>query len=512
MKIKRALISVSNKDGVVELAKFLRAKGVEIISTGGTMKTIKEAGVPVTYVSEVTGFPEVMDGRVKTLHPFVHGGILAVRGNEKHQEEMQELGIKPIDMVVVNLYPFKETIAKPGVTEEEAIENIDIGGPAMIRAAAKNFEDVAVLVNPSSYGKVMQALEKEGELPPELSKQLAEEAYRHTSEYDAAIASYLAKTLAPEEEYPQETAIFLEKVQDLRYGENPHQSAAFYRDKSEAGGIAAAKQLHGKELSFNNIVDIEAAYRLASEFEQPAAVIIKHTNPCGTGIGKDLAEAYGKALASDPVSAFGGIIGLNREVDKTTAQEVAKLFVEAVIAPGYSKEALVALEAKKNVRLLELPLLKAEAALDMKKVSGGMLVQKLDTDFAARGEMKTVSKRQPTDDEWEQMLFAMKVVKHVKSNAIVLARECRTVGVGAGQMNRVGAADIAIKQAGELVKGAVMASDAFLPFGDTVEAAAAAGITAIIQPGGSVRDEESIAAADKHGIAMVFTGMRHFKH
>ena len=512
MKIQRALLSVSNKDGIVDLARFLHEGGAEIISTGGTMKTIKEAGIPVTYVSDLTGFPEVMDGRVKTLNPFVHGGILAVRDNEQHVKQMNDLGIKPIDMVVVNLYPFRETIAKPDVKEEDAIENIDIGGPAMIRAAAKNFNYVAVIVNPESYGKVIEALEKQGELTYLLRKELAQEAFRHTSEYDAAIAAYLAKTLAPETQYPQEKAIFLEKVQDLRYGENPHQTAAFYRDKESRGGIASAKQLHGKELSFNNIVDVEAAYRIVSEFKQPAVAIIKHTNPCGTGIGKTLEEAYKKAYQADPVSAYGGIVALNRNVDEATATEVAKLFVEAIIAPGYDEKALAALQEKKNVRLLELPLLQFVNEYDMKKVSGGMLIQTLDGAFADEKDMKVVTKRQPTAEEWEQLLFAMKVVKHVKSNAILLAKDFRTTGVGAGQMNRVGSAEIAIKQAGELATGSVLASDAFFPFADTVEVAAQAGITAIIQPGGSVRDEESIEAADKHGIAMVFSGLRHFKH
>ena len=512
MEIKRALLSVSNKDGIVEFARFLHEKGVELVSTGGTMKTIKDAGVPVTYVSDLTGFPEVMDGRVKTLNPFVHGGILAVRDNEQHVKQMQELGIKPIDMVVVNLYPFRETIARPDVTEELAVENIDIGGPAMIRASAKNFKYVTVVVNPLSYGKIMQSIEKEGSVPDDMRKALAEEAFRHTCEYDGAISAYLSKILDPDKEYPEEKAMFLEKLQDLRYGENPHQTAAFYRDKSETGGIAAAKQLHGKELSFNNIVDIEAAYRIVAEFKEPAVSIIKHTNPCGTGIGNSLLDAYRKALSADPVSAFGGIVALNGTVDSAVAKEIGGLFVEAVIAPEYDKEALEILTAKKNVRLLQLPVLRLGEAYDMKKVSGGMLVQTLDNAFARAEDMQVVTQKQPTASEWEQLLFAMKVVKHVKSNAIVLAKDYQTVGVGAGQMNRVGSADIAIKQAGELAKGAVLASDAFFPFGDTVEAAAAAGITAIIQPGGSVRDEESIQAANKHGITMVFSGLRHFKH
>jgi phosphoribosylaminoimidazolecarboxamide formyltransferase/IMP cyclohydrolase len=512
MKITRALLSVSNKEGLVDFAQFLAERGVEIISTGGTLKTLKDAGVPAVYVSAATGFPEVLDGRVKTLHPFIHGGILLVRGNPRHEKEAAEQGIKPIDLVAVNLYPFKETVARPGATEEDAVENIDIGGPAMIRAAAKNFRFVTVAVNPAAYKEIMEALRREDSVPEELRRRLAQEAFRHTSEYDAAIAAYLAGNVWPKEEYPRETAIFLEKAYDLRYGENPHQSAAFYREKGAASGIAAARQLHGKELSFNNIVDAEAACRIVSEFEEPAAVIVKHTNPCGAALGSGLREAYQKALAADPVSAFGGIIGLNRPVDKATAEEIKNLFAEAVIAPAYEESALAVLTAKKNLRLLILPPLALTGALDMKKVSGGLLVQRIDDAFALRGDMRAVSRRQPTEEEWAQLLFALKIVKHLKSNAILLARGFQTVGAGAGQMNRVGAAEIAVKQAGELAKGAVLASDAFFPFSDTVEVAAAAGVTAIIQPGGSIRDEDSVKAADAHGLAMVFSGLRHFKH
>jgi phosphoribosylaminoimidazolecarboxamide formyltransferase/IMP cyclohydrolase len=382
----------------------------------------------------------------------------------------------------------------------------------MIRAAAKNYQYVTVLVNPASYDTVIQAVKENGEVPIPLRKQLAEQAYRHTSEYDAAISAWLAGLINPDEEYPKDAALFLEKVQELRYGENPHQTAAFYREKSGGGGIALANQLHGKELSFNNIVDLESAYRIVSEFEKPAVTIIKHTNPCGTGLGQDLCGAYKKAFDADPVSAFGGVIGLNRVVDAATAKEISDLFAEALIAPGYDPDALAILTAKKNLRLLQLPLLDVSAALDIKKVTGGFLVQKIDDRFAGQEEMRVVTKHPPTPAEWEQLLFALKVVKHVKSNAILLAKEYRTTGVGAGQMNRVGAARIAIEQAGELAKGSVLASDAFFPFSDTVEAAAQAGITAIIQPGGSVRDEESIAAADQYGLAMVFSGLRHFKH
>ncbi len=512
MKITRALLSVSNKSGLLELAQFLNERGVEILSTGGTKKALEEAGIPVKYVGDETGFPEIMDGRVKTLHPKIHGGILGLRDNAAHLEAMQKHGIRPIDLVVVNLYPFRETIVKPDVTEEDAVENIDIGGPAMIRAAAKNFAHVAVVVNPSRYQTLMEEIETNGTLSLPFRRLLSQEAYRHTSEYDAAICAWMAKTTPGAGEYPDELALFCEKVQDLRYGENPHQSAAFYREKGVAGGIAQAKQLSGKELSFNNIVDLEAAYRIACDFPQPAAAIIKHTNPCGTGIGDTLAEAYQKAYAADPVSAFGGIIACNRQVDEKTAAEMAKLFVEAIIAPSYSAKALSILTAKKNLRLLEAPVLTERQEWDIKRVSGGLLVQTADCGTAARADMQVVTKRQPTEAEWTELLFAWRVVKHVKSNAIVVAKAGQTVGVGAGQMNRVGAAKIAFEQAGGAADGAVLASDAFFPFRDTIDAAAKAGITAVIQPGGSIRDEESIAAADEAGIAMIFTGRRHFKH
>ncbi len=511
MKIERALISVSDKTGVVEFARVLHGLGVEIISTGGTMKTLKEAGIPVVYVSEITGFPEIMDGRVKTLNPYIHGGILAIRDNPDHVQAMRHHKIKGIDMVVVNLYPFRQTVAKPDVTLGEAVENIDIGGPAMIRAAAKNFAHVAVVVNPANYGLIAGELAKKGEISQEIRMELAREAYSHTAEYDACIARYLAGQLG-QGRFPARLQLVFDKVQDLRYGENPHQQAAFYREQGFAGpGVAGARQLHGKELSFNNIVDLEAAFNIVNEFAAPAATIIKHTNPCGTGTGNSLAAAYAKAYEADPVSAFGGIIGLNREVDKATAEQIGQLFAEAVIAPGYSAEALAVLSEKKNVRLLAAGFGQSVDAMDIKRVSGGILVQ--DTDAGdPEAKITVVSKRQPTAAELEQLGFAWKVVKHVKSNAIVVAADNRTIGVGAGQMNRVGAANIALAQAGEAAEGAVLASDAFFPFRDTVDAAAKAGVTAIIQPGGSVRDEESIKAADEHGMAMVFTGVRHFKH
>lgn len=510
MKMKTALISVSDKTGLVPFAQKLQELGIQIISTGGTMQALKEAGIPVTYVSDVTGFPEIMDGRVKTLHPKIHGGILAVRDNAAHVTALEAHNIPAIDMVVVNLYPFRQTVANPDVTLGAAVENIDIGGPAMIRAAAKNFQYVAVVVNPGRYQEILTELAEAGEVLPQTRMALAKEAYAHTAEYDAHIARYLAGQLQ-EGQFPAVLHLEYEKIQDLRYGENPHQAAAFYRAKHGAGGIANAAQLHGKELSYNNIVDIEAAHAIAAEFAQPAAAIIKHTNPCGAGVGATLAEAYQKAYLSDPVSAFGGIIGLNRPVDFTTAREISSLFVEAVIAPGYSAEALAVLREKKNVRLLECEIKADQApALLLKQVSGGLLMQEADT--CNESSVEVVTKKQPTPAEWEQLMFAWKIVKHVKSNAIVVANDNQTLGVGAGQMNRVGAARIALEAAAGKAEGAVLASDAFFPFRDTVDEAAKSGIKAIIQPGGSVRDEESIQAADEHGIAMVFTGIRHFRH
>ena len=514
MKIKRALISVSDKTGLVEFAQKLHAAGVDIISTGGTMKTLKEAGIPVTYVSEVTGFPEIMDGRVKTLNPYIHGGILAIRDNQDHIAAMEKHNITGIDMVVVNLYPFRDTIKKPDVNLALAIENIDIGGPAMIRAAAKNFKYVTVVVNPDRYNEIAAQLASAEGITEKLRMSLSKEAFGHTAEYDACINQYLSKELG-EGQFPETVHVVLEKVQDLRYGENPHQNAAFYREKFNDGiGVANAKQLHGKELSFNNIVDVEAAYAIVAEFEQPAATIIKHTNPCGTGIGSNILDAYTKAYDADPVSAFGGIVALNRAVDKATAEKIGAIFIEAVIAPSYAVEAIEILTQKKNIRLLTLDMPESgrDKCLDTKKVSGGMLLQEADTEDALIENMKVVTKRQPSKEEWQQLLLAWKVVKHVKSNAIVVAGDNQTYGVGAGQMNRVGSAAIALEQAGEKAKGAVLSSDAFFPFRDSVDTAAKAEITAIIQPGGSVRDEESIQAADEHGIAMVFTNMRHFKH
>lgn len=498
---------------MVEFARALSRMGVEIVSTGGTMKALREAGIPVLYISDVTGFPEMMDGRVKTLNPYIHGGILAVRDNPEHAAAMAEHGIRPIDLVVVNLYPFRQTVARPDVTREEAVENIDIGGPAMVRSAAKNFRYVTVVVNPSRYEKVLAELAEHGEVTADTRLDLVREAFTHTAEYDAAISRYFSGQTG-EGEYPSTLILPWDKLQDLRYGENPHQTAAFYRDNAASGGVAHARQLAGKELSFNNIVDLEAAYSIVADFKHPAVAIIKHTNPCGTATAETIAAAYRRAYEADPVSAFGGIVALNAPVDEETAEQMKPLFLEAVIAPAFTPAALEILGAKKNVRLLEaaLPEPGAKKRYDIKTVSGGMVIQATDMQDIVPAEWKTVTKRVPTPAELKELELAWKVVKHVKSNAIVVAREGRTIGVGAGQMNRVGSAEIALKQAGEAARGAVLSSDAFFPFRDTVDAAARAGITAIIQPGGSVRDEESIAAADEFGIAMVFTGMRHFKH
>ncbi len=514
MKVKRALISVSDKSGLVEFARRLAALGVEIVSTGGTAKTLREAGVPVTYISNVTGFPEILDGRVKTLHPKVHGGILALR-TEEHLSQLKEHNITPIDLVVVNLYPFRQTVAKPDVTLAEAIENIDIGGPTMVRAAAKNHAYVGIVVNPARYEQVIAALEQEGELSDALRLELAREAFAHTAGYDTAIADYLAGVTGNTGEFAAQFNISLEKAQDLRYGENPHQKAAFYKDPTVTGAcIANAVQLHGKELSYNNILDANSALELVREFNTPTVVIIKHNNPCGTATANSLVEAYQKALAADPVSAFGGIVALNRTLDAAVASEMAKIFLEAVIAPDFTDEALEILTKKANLRILKTGDLTHQTrdVLEVRKVNGGLLVQQADRVVLNPDQLKVVTEKQPSPDEIQELIFAMTVVKHVKSNAIVISKNGQIIGVGAGQMNRVGAARIALEQAGEKAKGAVMASDAFFPFRDTIDEAARAGITAVIQPGGSIRDEESIQACNEHGMAMVFTGMRHFKH
>jgi len=512
---KRAIISVSDKTGIVDFARQLVDLEYEIVSTGGTYNAITSAGIEATYVTKVTGFPEILDGRVKTLHPFIHAGILAMRTPE-HLHQLEELGISPVDLVVVNLYPFRRTIAREDVTLEEAIENIDIGGPSMVRAAAKNYKAVVVVVDPSRYPEILEAL-KNGSIDEKMRLELCAQAFTHTAEYDAYISAYLSRVAGTEEKFPETALIAGARIQDLRYGENPHQSAAFYRSpNAPAASVATAKQLQGKELSFNNIIDLNAALELVKEFAQPACAIIKHTNPCGTALGADICEAYLRALEVDTVSAFGGIVGLNREVDEDLAKEIVKLFLEAVIAPSFTPAACEVLAAKANLRLLETGPWQVghdkDIATDIKKVNGGFLFQDTDQGMITEADLRYVSERKPSKEELAELLFCWKVVKHVKSNAIVVSKNNQTIGVGAGQMNRVGSAKIAFEQGGENCQGAVMASDAYFPFRDTLDAAAAAGIKAIIQPGGSIRDAESIEAANEHGIALVFTGMRHFKH
>nr|WP_317412275.1 bifunctional phosphoribosylaminoimidazolecarboxamide formyltransferase/IMP cyclohydrolase [uncultured Solibaculum sp.] len=514
---KRAILSVSDKTGVVDFARELIGLGFEVLSTGGTAKALTDAGLAVTNVSDVTGFPECLDGRVKTLHPMIHAGILAMRSNAEHMEQLEKLGVTPIDVVAINLYPFKQTILKPDVTLEDAIENIDIGGPTMIRAAAKNWQDVSVIVDPADYQTVIEEYKKSGTVSKETRFRLAGKVFEHTAQYDAMINAYL-RAQRGETQMPDAFTMTFEKVQDMRYGENPHQAAAFYREiGNRTNTLAAAQQLHGKELSYNNINDANGALDVLKEFgsDQPTAVGVKHANPCGVGVGDTIYEAYMKAYESDPVSIFGGIVALNRPVDKKTAEELAKIFLEIIIAPDFDADALEILEKKKNIRLLKLPdLAKPNTSdmLDMKKVVGGLLVQQLDTELLHEENIRCVTKRQPTEEEMKQLMFVWKVVKHVKSNGIALAKDNMTVGIGPGQTNRITALELAIKYGGDKVKGSVMGSDAFFPFSDCVEAAQKAGITAIIQPGGSIRDEDSIKAADEAGIAMLFTGMRHFKH
>ncbi|MFD1886783.1 bifunctional phosphoribosylaminoimidazolecarboxamide formyltransferase/IMP cyclohydrolase [Paenibacillus wenxiniae] len=515
MSIKRALVSVSDKTGVVDFCRELSELGVEIISTGGTKNLLADAGVPVIGISEVTDFPEILDGRVKTLHPAVHSGLLAIRDSEEHQKQMQELGLGYIDLVVVNLYPFQQTVAKPDVVYEDAIENIDIGGPTMLRSAAKNHAFVTVVVDAADYANVLEEVRAEGDTTLATRKGLAAKVFRHTAAYDSLISDYLAGVL--ETPYPERYTVTYEKIQDLRYGENPHQTAAFYRKPlAPEGTLTTAEQLHGKELSYNNINDANAALQIVKEFTEPAVVAVKHMNPCGVGVGTTIAEAYNKAYTADPTSIFGGIVAANRVIDAETAQPLSEIFLEIVLAPDFTPEALDILTKKKNIRLLKMGELapagerKAQPIVTM--VEGGMVVQDSDVHAITEADLNIVTDRAPSAEEMKQLLFGWKVVKHVKSNAIVLAADDMTVGVGAGQMNRVGAAKIAIEQAADKAKGAILASDAFFPMGDTVEAAAKAGITAIIQPGGSVKDEESIKAANEHGIAMVFTGVRHFKH
>lgn len=509
--MKRALISVSDKNGIVPFAKELVKLGVEIISTGGTKAAFEKAGVPVTGIEEVTEFPEMLDGRVKTLHPAIHGGLLARRDTAEHMEAIEAHNIQPIDLVVVNLYPFQETIQKPGVTLEEAIENIDIGGPSMLRSAAKNYAAVTVVVDSTDYEAVLTELSEHGATTFETRQRLAAKVFRHTAAYDALIAEYLTDITG--ETFPEKVTLTYNRKQVLRYGENPHQDAAFYTEpQAVENSISSAKQLHGKELSYNNIRDTDAALKIANEFSKPVAVAVKHMNPCGVGVGTTIEEAYLKAYEADEISIFGGIVALNKEVDAKTAEHMSKIFLEIIIAPSFSEEAFEILSKKKNIRLLTVPFTRGSESLEKTSVNGGLLIQASDTVVEDPETYEVVTAKQPTDSEMTALLTQWKIVKHVKSNAIVVGTDKQTLGIGAGQMNRIGSAQIALEQAGSKAKGAVLASDAFFPMDDTVEAAAKAGITAIIQPGGSIKDKDSIAMADKYGIAMVLTHVRHFKH
>ena len=509
MKVRRALLSVSDKRGLAEFARALAALGITLLSTGGTARALREAGVPVTEVSEVTRSPEMLDGRVKTLHPAIHGAILARRDLPAHQRELEAAGIVPIDLVCVNLYPFRETVARPGVSATEALEQIDIGGPALLRSAAKNHPAVAVVVNPERYPAILAELTASGgSLSDPTRAALAAEAFRHTALYDAAIASHLAQEEASP--FPSVLALAAEKVQDLRYGENPHQAGAFYRVPG-LGGLGQARQLQGKELSYNNLLDCDAAWAAAHDLPGAGCVVVKHTNPCGAALRPSQVEAYRRARDTDPVSAYGGILGFNRPLEAPAAVEIAQTFVEVVVAPGYTEGALTALKGRKNLRLLVVP----EGELtrqELRSVGGGLLLQEADRATLEEQALRAVTRRAPTTQEMADLRFAWIVVKHVKSNAIVFAHDGATVGVGAGQMSRVDACRLAVIKACFPTKGSVVASDAFIPFRDALDAAAEAGATAVIQPGGSVRDAEVIQAADEHGMAMVFTGMRHFRH
>ena len=521
-KIERALISVSDKTGIAELAMQLSKRGVEIISTGGTAKLLKGEGVPIKTIDEFTGFPEMLDGRVKTLHPKVHAGLLSMRDNPAHQKTMQEYSLEYIDLVVVNLYPFEATIKKPDVTFPEAIENIDIGGPTMLRSASKNFKDVTVITDPANYNKLLEIMDSnEGKSTFEFNRACAQKVFAATAYYDSLIADFLANAMGDEAPMFGETKTFgYRKVQGLRYGENPHQAAAFYREAKISEPCATtAKQLHGKELSYNNFIDLDGALELVKEFTEPAAIIVKHTNPCGAATDDDLLTAYLKARETDPDSAFGGILAFNRTVEAPLAEELSKVFVEAVIAPAYTPEAFDIISKKKNIRIMTVEDLPAwleagrpASGFMTRKVVGGLLVLERDLQVLGPEGLKCVTKREPTEEDVKSLIFAWKCCKHVKSNAIVYAKGTELVGVGAGQMSRVDSAKIGVMKARKPIQGCVMASDAFFPFRDSVDAAAASGITAIIQPGGSIRDEESIAAADEHGMTMLFTGMRHFKH
>lgn len=506
LKVKRALLSVSDKEGIVPFARGLADLGVAIISSGGTASALAEAGVPVTKVPDVTGAPEILGGRVKTLHPRIHGGILADRRKSEHMEQLAEQGIEAIDLVVCNLYPFERTVEHPSVQEDDALEQIDIGGPAMVRAAAKNHPSVAVVVNPGRYDSILEEISSTGAVSDGTRRELAQEAFRHTASYDTAIAGYFSRG----EGYPSIVLLSGEKVADLRYGENPHQQAAFYKSPGAPAGLAAAEQMHGKELSYNNLLDTDAAWRLVLELQSPAAAIIKHSNPCGVAQAGSLEDAYARALDCDRTSAFGGIVALNAECDAATAVQIAEIFTEVVIAPGYTEGAFAALTGKKNLRILAT---KPSYPRDpeVRRVAGGYLIQDQDG-FDPLDDLKVVTKAQPTEAEMADLRFAWTVCKHVKSNAIVLAKDLIAVGVGAGQMSRVESTQLAAMRAGDRAPGTVCASDAFFPFRDGLDAAVDAGAVAVIQPGGSVRDDEVIAAADEHGIPMLFTGRRHFRH
>ncbi|HEX5092092.1 MAG TPA: bifunctional phosphoribosylaminoimidazolecarboxamide formyltransferase/IMP cyclohydrolase [Burkholderiales bacterium] len=517
-KVQRALVSVSDKSGLAEFARGLAALGVQILSTGGTAKLLEKEGIPVTEVSAHTGFPEMLDGRVKTLHPKVHGGILFRRDSAEHRAAVEAAGIAPIDLVVVNLYPFQATVADPDARLEDAIENIDIGGPAMLRSAAKNHAGVAVVVDPADYAKVLEELRERGEVAPATRFALATKAFAHTAAYDGAIASYLSSLEADgtRRAYPEVLSLQLQKLQDMRYGENPHQSAAFYRDASPVlGGIARAHQVQGKALSYNNVADADAAWECVKSFSDPACVIVKHANPCGVALGRTPRDAYRKAFRTDPTSAFGGILAFNRTLDAAAAKAIGAQFAEVIIAPRLDAGARAEFAKRQNLRVLEVALAHEANALDLKRVGGGVLVQSPDARRLEPGELRVVTKKKPGKAQLADLLFAWRVAKFVKSNAIVFAKGGMTLGVGAGQMSRIDSARIAALKARSAkltLQGSVAASDAFFPFRDGLDAIVKAGAVAVIQPGGSVRDDEVIAAADQHGIAMVFTGVRHFRH
>jgi phosphoribosylaminoimidazolecarboxamide formyltransferase/IMP cyclohydrolase len=519
--VRRALLSVSDKSGIVELARGLAAAGFGILSTGGTAQLLAREGVQVTEVSAHTGFPEMLDGRVKTLHPRIHGGLLARMDDAKHRAAIAAAGIEPIEILAVNLYPFESTVADPECALEDAVENIDIGGPAMLRAAAKNYASVSAIVDPADYARVLSEIRQHGAVSEETRFALAKKVYAHTAAYDGAIASYLSSLdgrglQAARHEYPDVFNLQLRKLQDLRYGENPHQSAALYRDaRPVAGALSGYRQVQGKDLSYNNIADADAAWECVKQFSEPACVIVKHANPCGVAVGPTLREAYDKAFRTDPTSAFGGILAFNRALDVSAAQALSKQFAEVVIAPRVEPEAQQALAAKANVRVLEVPLAHATQAHDFRRIGGGLLVQSSDARMVERKELRVATRRQPSDAQWADLLFAWRVAKYVKSNAIVFCRDGATVGVGAGQMSRLDSARIAKSKAegfGLAIAGSVAASDAFFPFRDGLDVVIDAGAAAVIQPGGSMRDDEVIAAADERGIAMVLTGVRHFRH